>query len=143
MDELQSLGVEVIAASTDSQFAHKIWDEIELSKMVPSGIPFPMVSDAAGHLGRVYGVYNEAMGVDIRGRFIIDPDGTIQAMEVLTPPVGRMIDETIRQIRAFQHVRATKGAEAMPAGWIPGRKILRVGPDLVGKVWTVWNPRDR
>ncbi|MBD3236638.1 MAG: alkyl hydroperoxide reductase, partial [Candidatus Eisenbacteria bacterium] len=59
------------------------------------------------------------------------------------PPVGRKFDETVRQIQAFQHVRATKGAEATPAGWTPGKKTLKVGPDLVGKVWTVWNPQDR
>jgi peroxiredoxin (alkyl hydroperoxide reductase subunit C) len=32
--------------------------------------------------------------IELRGRFIIDPDGLIQAMEVLTPPVGRKIAET-------------------------------------------------
>ena len=37
-----------------------------------------------------------AAGVNIRGRFIIDPDGVIQAMEVLTPPVGRRVAETLR-----------------------------------------------
>ena len=64
--------------------------------MVDGGIPFPMISDAAGNLGKVYGVYDENAGVDIRGRFIIDPDGVVQAMEVLTPPVGRHLEETIR-----------------------------------------------
>jgi len=99
-----------------------------------------MASDAAGKVGQVYGVYNEESGVEMRGRFIIDPDGVIQAMEVLTPPVGRRIQETIRQIQAFQHVRATKGAEAMPAGWVPGKPTLQPGPDLVGRVWEVWKP---
>ncbi len=140
---LQKLGVEVLSVSTDSQFVHKMWNESELSKMVEGGIPFPMVADGAGHLGRAYGVYDENGGVNIRGRFLIDPDGIIQAMEVLTPPVGRKFEETVRQVQAFQHVRATKGAEAMPAGWEPGKKTLKVGPDLVGKVWEVWNPRDR
>jgi peroxiredoxin (alkyl hydroperoxide reductase subunit C) len=28
----------------------------------------------------------------------------------------------------------------MPAGWEPGKPTLRPGPDLVGKVWEVWNP---
>jgi len=50
------------------------------------------------------------------GRFIIDPDGLIQAMEVLTPPVGRKFAESVRQIQAFQHVCATGGKEATPAG---------------------------
>lgn len=126
--------------SVDSQFVHKIWNEEELKKMVKGGIPFPMVSDAAGSIGKVYGVYDEGAGVNIRGRFIIDPDGVIQAMEVLTPPVGRKVGETIRQIQAFQHVRATKGAEVCPSGWEPGKPTLKPGPDLVGKVWKVWKP---
>jgi len=126
--------------STDSRFTHKIWNEGELSNMVEGGIPYPMLSDQGGRIGTVYGVYDEAAGVDIRGRFIIDPDGVIQAMEVLTPPVGRNPDELIRQVQAFQHVRATGGAEATPSGWKPGDKTLKPGPDLVGKVWTVWKP---
>ncbi len=126
--------------SVDSKFVHKIWDEQELSKMVQGGIPFPMVSDGAGHLGRAYGVYDEGAGVNIRGRFLIDPDGVVQAMEVMTPPVGRNINETIRQVQAFQHVRATKGAEACPADWTPGKPTLKPGPDLVGRVWEVWKP---
>jgi alkyl hydroperoxide reductase subunit AhpC len=134
------LGVDVLSVSTDSRFTHKIWNQVELSKMVDGGIPFPMLSDQGGRIGKVYGVYDEAAGVDIRGRFIIDPDGVIQAMEVLTPPVGRNPAELIRQIQAFQHVRATGGAEVMPSGWQPGQTVLKVGPDLAGNVWKVWKP---
>ena len=126
--------------SVDSKFVHKIWDEEELSKMVEGGIPFTMISDGAGKLGKIYGVYDEAAGVNIRGRFIIDPDGVVQAMEVLTPPVGRKLSETIRQVKAFQLVRETKGTEVCPAGWEPGKTTLKPGPDLVGKVWKVWSP---
>jgi alkyl hydroperoxide reductase subunit AhpC len=135
---LKELGVEVLSMSTDSRFIHKIWNEEELSKMVEGGIPFPMLSDQGGRIGTVYGVYEEAAGVNIRGRFIIDPDGVIQAMEVLTPSVGRHISETIRQVKAFQHVRAT--GEATPSGWQPGKPTLKPGPDLVGRVWEVWKP---
>ncbi len=109
--------------------------------MVEGGIPFPLLSDAGGHLGRLYGVYDEAAGVDIRGRFLIDPDGVIQAMEVLTPPVGRNMVETIRQVKAFQAVRAGKGTVATPAEWQPGDMTLKPGPDLVGQVWKVWKPK--
>jgi len=131
----------VFSMSVDSVFVHKIWQEEELSKMVSGGVPFPMLSDAAGKVGKVYGVYDEAAGVDIRGRFIIDPDGVIQAMEILTPPVGRNDQELIRQIQAFQHVRKTKGAEVCPAGWHPGEPTLKPGPALVGKVWQEWKPK--
>ena len=125
--------------STDSRFTHKMWDETELSKMVEGGIPYPMLSDAGGRIGRIYGVYDEGAGVDIRGRFIIDPDGVIQAMEVLTPSVGRNPEELIRQLKAFQHVRKT--GEATPSGWQPGETTLKPSPDLVGNVWKVWKPK--
>lgn len=139
-DELRKLGVEVISVSVDSHFVHKMWNDHELVKMVEGGIPFHMASDHAGNVGRAYGVYDEEQGIELRGRFIIDPDGIIQGMEVLTPPVGRKISESIRQIQAFQHVRKTDGAEATPAGWEPGKTTLKPGTDLVGKVWEVWQP---
>jgi peroxiredoxin (alkyl hydroperoxide reductase subunit C) len=128
----------VLSLSTDSRFTHKIWQEEELSKMVPGGFPFPMLSDAGGRVGAIYGIYDESAGVDIRGRFIIDPDGNIMAMEVLTPPVGRNISELIRQVQAFQHVRNT--GEVTPSGWQPGKPTLKPGPALVGKVWQQWKP---
>jgi len=135
-NELKKLDVQVLSVSTDSHFVHKIWQAEELARMVKGGVPFPMLSDSGGKIGRIYGIYDEAGGVDIRGRFIIDPDGIIQAMEVLTPPVGRNVAELIRQVKAFQHVRKT--GEATPSGWQPGRTTLKPGPELVGKVWEVW-----
>ncbi len=124
--------------SIDSVFVHKMWVDHELSKMVSGGIPFPMLSDAAGRVGTTYGIYDEQAGVETRGRFIIDPDGVVQGYEVLTPPVGRNVNESIRQIQALQKVRESKGTEATPAGWRPGKQTLKPGPDLVGKVWEVW-----
>ena len=141
-EELKKLGIEVISISVDSVFVHKMWNEHELSKMVEGGVPFNMCSDGAGKIGSIYGVYNEDAGVEMRGRFIIDPDGMIQGMEVMTPPVGRKIGETIRQFQAFQLVRNSKGTEATPAGWEPGDITLKPGPDLVGKVWKVWKPKE-
>lgn len=138
--KLQELGVEVISVSVDSHFVHKVWNDEELTKMVEGGVPFHMASDQAGNVGRAYGVWDAEAGVEQRGRFIIDPDGVVQAMEILTPPVGRKLAETIRQVKAFQLVRKTEGAEACPAGWEPGKDTLRPGPDLVGKVWKVWQP---
>jgi peroxiredoxin (alkyl hydroperoxide reductase subunit C) len=125
--------------SVDSVFVHKMWVDHELSKMTSSGsIPFPMLSDAGGKVGEVYGVYDPENGVDVRGRFLIDPDGVIQGYEVLAPPVGRNVAESLRQIQAFQAVRESKGTQATPSGWAPGKKLLTPGPGLVGKVWEEW-----
>ena len=139
-DELKALGVEVLSVSVDSRFTHKIWQETELSKMIEGGVPYPMLSDQGGRIGTVYGVYLPDAGVNTRGRFIIDPDGVIQAMEVMTPPVGRNVSELIRQVKAFQHVRKT--GEATPSGWQPGKPTLKPSPDLAGNVWKVWKPEN-
>jgi len=119
-------------------FVHKMWNDQELSKMVAGGVPFPMLSDAGGKVGSVYGVYDGEAGVETRGRFLIDPEGLIQAYEVLTPPVGRNVSETIRQVQAFQLVRESKGTLATPSGWRPGKPTLKPGIDLVGNVWKEW-----
>lgn len=137
-DKLQNLDVEVLSISVDSVFSHKVWNETELSKMVDGGIPFPMLTDRGGKIGTLYGVYDEDAGVNVRGRFLIDPDGIIQAAEILSPPVGRNPEELLRQIKAYQHNRAT--GEVIPSGWQEGGKTLKPSPALAGKVWEVWQP---
>ena len=129
----------MLSVSVDSVFVHKMWNDNELSRMIKKNVPFPMLSDQDGSIGRLYGIYDEDAGIETRGRFIIDPSGNVQAYEVLTPPVGRNVAESIRQIQAFQLVRASKGTEATPSGWKPGKKTLKPGPDFVGNVWKVWD----
>lgn len=136
--DLQALGAEILAISVDSPYTHKVWQEGELAKMVEGGLPYPMLSDPGGRIGQLYGVYDEEGGVDIRGRFLIDPDGVIQALEILAPAIGRNVAEMIRQVKACQHVRDT--GEATPAGWEPGKKTLKPGSELSGKVCEIWSP---
>jgi len=38
-DEIKSLGAEILAISIDSPFTHRVWQEGELSEMVPGGRP--------------------------------------------------------------------------------------------------------
>ncbi len=125
--------------SVDSPFVHKVWNDQELAKMITAQkVPFPMLTDPAGKIGEAYGVYDSDSGVDVRGRFLIDPDGVVVGYEVLTPPVGRNVNETLRQIDAFQLVREKAGAEACPSGWKPGKATLKPGPELVSNVWKEW-----
>ncbi len=48
-----------------------------------------MLADAGGKIGKVYGVYDEEAGVNIRGRFLIDPDGIIQGHGGSYSPSGQ------------------------------------------------------
>jgi len=104
--------------------------------------PFPMMSDQNGEIGKMYGVYDEQSGVDLRGTFIIDPDGNVQCMEVLSLPVGRNVLEGLRQLRANQLVNKTKGKEVTPAMWEPGKKTLKPDINLIGNVWQEWHVGD-
>ena len=104
--------------------------------MVDGGIPFPMISDPGGKIGSLYGVFDQNSGVDARGRFIIDPEGNVQSIEVVPPAVGRSIEELIRQIKAIQLARET--GVATPSCWVPGQPTLKPDPSLVGKVWEPW-----
>ncbi len=131
----------MLSISVDSVFSHKIWEETELSKMIDGPVPFPMLSDPGGKIGTHYGVYDEKGGVNVRGRFLIDPDGVIQAIEILSPPVGRNTEELIRQIKAYQHHQKT--GEVIPAAWQPGDPTLKPRTGLAGNVWKEWKPKKK
>lgn len=139
----RELGAEVLAVSVDSSTTHKEWNEKELSRMVEGGARYPMLSDTGGRIGSLFGVHDAKTRLDLRGHFLIDPHGVIQALEILAAPVGRNIAEILRQLRALQHYQAT--GEFMPCGWEPGKPTLaKEGeePSLSGKVWEVWKPRN-
>jgi peroxiredoxin (alkyl hydroperoxide reductase subunit C) len=136
-NEFRDRGVEVFSISVDSPHVHKAWQEHELSKMVEGGLPFPMLTDKAGAIGKTYLVYDAEENIDLRGFFLIDPEGVLQVAEVLNESMGRDVDEILRLIQGAQYVYARKD-EALPACWKPGETTLKPGEDLVGKVWQTW-----
>jgi peroxiredoxin (alkyl hydroperoxide reductase subunit C) len=94
-------------------------------------VNFIMASDPSGNVSRAYGVWNSKSGLNQRGRFIIDPEGIVLAVEVLTGPVGRNVQELMRQIKAMQAVKANPGMAA-PAGWQPGDDLIKTGKEQIG-----------
>jgi peroxiredoxin (alkyl hydroperoxide reductase subunit C) len=95
-------------------------------------VQYPIAGDPSGDVSRAYGVWNPANGLNQRGRFIINPEGTIMGVEILTGPVGRNVDELIRQIKAMQEVAKNPG-KAAPAGWQPGEELIGTGKEFIGK----------
>jgi peroxiredoxin (alkyl hydroperoxide reductase subunit C) len=124
-DEFQELGVEILAISTDSKFSHKIFVETE---PLLKGLKLTIGADPTGTVSRAFGVMIEEEGIALRGRFLINPEGTVVAQEVQAPSVGRNVNEFLRQVRAWQH--AEKTGEVCPAGWTPGKKTLPVNTDI-------------
>jgi peroxiredoxin (alkyl hydroperoxide reductase subunit C) len=136
-DAFDSLGATPITVSVDSPFVHKAWAEQELAKITQKPVTFPMASDVAGKIGTLYGVYDDALSMDHRGCFIIDPDGVLQSVIINSPMVGRSFEEVFRILVGLVHVRKNK-QEALPCGWLPGDKVLAPTPEMVGKIHGVW-----
>ncbi len=124
-DELQKMGVEVLAVSTDTKFSHKRFAETE---PLLKDLKLTIGADPTGEVTRKFGVMIEGEGIALRGRFLINPDGVVVAQEVQAPSVGRSVIEFIRQIQAWQH--AYKTGEVCPANWKPGKKTLPVNTDV-------------
>ena len=127
----KELGAEILSVSTDTVFVHKAWhDHSDAVRKVK----YPMFADPTGNLARLFETYLEEEGVSLRGTFLIDPDGVLQAVEVNANNIGRSSDELLRKLRAAQFVREHGGFEVCPAKWKPGSKSLTPGIDLVGKI---------
>ena len=129
-DELQSLGVEVYAVSTDTHFTHKAWHD---SSETVRRVQFPMVGDPTGTISRNFGVMLEDEGLALRGTFVVDPEGRIKVAELHDLGIGRAASELVRKVQAAQYVAEHDG-EVCPAGWRPGRDTLKPGAELVGKI---------
>jgi len=114
------MDVEVISVSTDTVFSHLMFKQ---TSPTVKDVKYPMASDPSGEVSRAYGVWQPESGLNKRGRFIVNPEGTVMAVEVLTGPVGRSVDELIRQIKAMQAVADNPGMAA-PAGWQPGDDMI-------------------
>lgn len=125
---MKALNVEVLAVSTDSVFTHWMWKK---TSPTIKNVQYAMCADPSGAVSRAYGVWQSDSGLDHRGRFIINPKGFVMSVEVITGPVGRNVNELIRQIKAMQEVERNPG-KAAPAGWEPGKPLIGTGKDYIG-----------
>jgi len=117
--------------STDTQFTHLAWKNDE--KMLEKS-QYLMGADPTRKVSRMFGVYDKATGLALRGTFIINPEGVLAATEVNFYNVGRNIAETLRKLKACIY-GAAHPAEGCPANWQEGDKTLTPSPKMVGHVF--------
>ncbi len=129
-DDLVKAGAEVISISTDTKFVHLAWHREE--KLL-NGVRYLMGADPTGKVSRLFGVYDEATGLSLRGTFIISPEGKLASAEVNFYNVGRSASELLRKVQANTYL-AQHPDEACPANWNTGKKTLKPGPGMVGRV---------
>lgn len=72
--------VQVVGVSVDSVFALKAWAAQE-------NYTFPLLSDFWPHgaVAQSYGVFNDAVGMALRGTFLVDTEGVVRFAEVNAP----------------------------------------------------------
>ena len=92
-----------------------------------------MAADPNHFICKTFGTHIEKEGVSLRATFIIDPEGTLMAMEIHDNSIGRSAKEILRKLQAAKFVKENPG-QVCPAAWVPGKETLRPGLDLVGKI---------
>ena len=116
----KEVGCEVIACSVDSHFTHMEYTKKPRSDGGIGEMDIPMLSDLTKTISSDYGVLTPDGAISFRGTFIIDKSGILRHSSVNDLPVGRNPDETLRLVKAFQHV--DEHGEVCPANWNPGKK---------------------
>lgn len=122
VSKFRELGVEVVGVSIDSQFSHYAWRETPVEKGGIGRVGFPLVADVKHEITRAYGIEHPA-GVALRGSFLIDRAGVVQAQIVNNLPLGREVDEMVRLVEALQFTE--QHGEVCPAGWKKGQKGMK------------------
>ena len=125
--EFQALNTEILAISVDSEFSHLAWIQTERKMGGLGDINYPLVSDLKREISTAYNVLDPDLGAALRGLFIIDRSGILQYATVNNLSFGRSVDETLRVLRAIQHVQANPN-EVCPVDWQPGDRTIVPNP---------------
>ena len=128
--EFQKLGAEIYSVSTDTHFTHKAW---HASSETVGKVNYFMLGDPTLTISRNFEILREDEGLANRGTFLVDPEGTIQFLEITAEGIGRNASELLRKVKAAQYVAAHPG-EVCPAKWEEGQATLAPSLELVGKI---------
>ncbi len=124
-EEFQKRQVEVISVSVDSQFTHHAYRNTPVNQGGIGPVKYTMASDVNHAICKAYGIEHEA-GVALRGAFVINKQGVVQAQVVNDLPIGRNVDELIRLVDAIQFHE--EHGMVCPAGWQKGQKGMSANP---------------
>ena len=127
LEEFEKRGVQVIAASIDSQYSHHAWLHTPIKDGGISGVRYPIVSDLTKEISKAYDVLKEDEGVAYRGLFLIDKEFVVRHQVVNDLPLGRSVDEALRMVDALQFHE--KNGEVCPANWKLGEKAMVADPE--------------
>jgi peroxiredoxin (alkyl hydroperoxide reductase subunit C) len=120
-DEFNKLNTELIGLSIDQVFSHIKWTEW-IHENLKVKIPFPIIADDMGSIGRQLGMLHPGKGSNtVRAVFIIDDKGVIRLILYYPQEIGRNMDEILRALKALQ--TADTHGVAIPANW-PDNELI-------------------
>ncbi len=126
------MGCDIVTVSTDTKFVHLAWQQNEKEL---ANVKYSMGADPTGRVSRMFGIYDEGSGLDLRGTFIINPEGVLLGSETNFYNLGRNIDELMRKFKANVYM-AKKTNEVCPSKWKDegDKTLVNPGAKMVGKV---------
>lgn len=120
-DKFDELNAELVGLSIDQVFSHIKWDEW-IKEKLDVEIPFPIIADANGDIGKKLGMVHPGKGSQtVRAVFIMDPEGIIRIILYYPQEIGRNMDEILRALKALQ--TSDKNGVAIPANW-PNNELI-------------------
>lgn len=125
--QFDALGVHILAISTDSVHAHRVFTQVSPSARK---VRYPLLSDRSGRVSWLYGALDPQRGVARRVSVLVTPEGQVAFYLNYPLEVGRSAAELLRLVQAVQFSRMT--GLGVPADWQPGepgiqRDIARAG----------------
>jgi len=127
------MGCDIVTCSTDTKFTHLAWQRSEKEL---ANVKYTMAADPTGKLSRMFGVYNEDNGLDLRGSFLIDSEGKLMGSEMNFYNLGRNIEEQLRKFKANIYMAKKGGSEVCPSKWKDegDKTLVNPGAKMVGRV---------
>lgn len=122
-EQFNLLNANILGISVDSEYCHLAWTQLDTESGGVGDLQYPLVSDLNKEISLSYNILNSE-GKSLRGLFIIDKKGIIQHALVNSLDVGRSVQETIRTLKAIQHVQNNPD-EVCPANWQPGQATIK------------------
>ncbi|WP_312950324.1 peroxiredoxin [Superficieibacter sp.] len=99
----EALNCQLLALSVDGLYAHLAWlNSIKVNFAID--VTFPLIEDPSMAVARAFGMlprHSHASGT-VRGTFLIDPRGIIQAINWYPISTGRSVEEQLRQLEAIK-----------------------------------------
>ena len=126
-EEFAKINTEILAISVDSEFSHLAWIQTPRTEGGVGEVAYPLVSDLKKEISTAYNVLDPESGVALRGLFIIEREGIIQLSTINNLSFGRSVGETLRTLKAIQHVQ-NNPEEVCPADWQEGDKTMIPDP---------------